>query len=74
MGLIEGSVIVTISLGAPRTFRLKPYRAKGTIDLPVVHGSVVVIPWETNQRWTHEVPHFARDAGRRISLTARAFA
>lgn len=71
--MVEGAPIVTISLGAPRTFRLRPYRQPGMVDLDAHDGSVIVIPWQTNRGWTHEVPHFARDRGRRISITARAF-
>jgi hypothetical protein len=37
-------------------------------------GTVIVIPWRTNQRWTHQVLHRAADTGRRISVTLRAFA
>lgn len=72
-GLVEGTPIVTISLGAPRTFRLREFRGEAQRDLTVENGTVVVVPWITNKRWTHEVPHFARDAGRRISITLRAF-
>ncbi|MEZ4437195.1 MAG: alpha-ketoglutarate-dependent dioxygenase AlkB [bacterium] len=71
--MVEGAPIVTVSLGAPRTFRLRPYRQAGMVDLDARDGSVIVIPWATNRGWTHEVPHFARDTGRRISITARAF-
>ncbi|MBX2803933.1 MAG: alpha-ketoglutarate-dependent dioxygenase AlkB [Myxococcales bacterium] len=72
-GLVEGAPILTLSLGAQRTFRLRPYKGTGKVDVVVGHGDVVVIPWQTNLTYTHEVPHFARDRGRRISLTARAF-
>lgn len=71
--MVEGAPIVTISLGAERVFRLRPYRAEGVVDLDATDGSVIVIPWQTNRAWTHEVPRFARHAGRRISITARAF-
>lgn len=71
--LIQGSPIVTISLGGRRTFRMRPINRRGFADLPIAGGDVVVIPWETNRRWTHEVPHFARDEGRRISVTMRAY-
>jgi alkylated DNA repair dioxygenase AlkB len=71
---IEGAPIVTISLGAARTFRLRPYRGPGRADFPVRDGSVLIIPFVTNESWTHEVPKGKRDAGRRISVTMRAFA
>lgn len=73
--LVSGSPIVTISCGASRTFRLT--RGKGSDrkvgDFTTAAGDAFVMPWETNQRWKHEGPHFARDTGRRISITLRAF-
>lgn len=71
--MIAGAPIVTLSLGATRLFRLRPWRGAGMVDLEVDHGSVVVIPYATNLVWTHEVPHRAADRGRRISITLRAF-
>ena len=68
-----GAPIVTISLGEERTFRLRRYRGKGYIDLAVADGSVIIMPYDTNIAWTHEVPHFKRYRGRRVSVTARAF-
>ncbi len=72
-GMCPGSPIVTLSMGETRTFRMRPWKQKGYQDIEVSHGSLLVIPWETNQAWTHEVPHFARHTGRRVSITARAF-
>ncbi len=67
------SPIVTISVGQERVFRMRPWQQKGFKDLTVRHGDVVVVPWDTNTRWTHEVPHFKKYAGKRISLTLRAY-
>lgn len=72
-GMIEGAAIVTISLGASRLFRLRPWRQPGMVDLEADHGAVIVIPFATNLAWTHEVPHRAADHGRRISITLRGF-
>ena len=74
-GLLKGSPIVTISLGEERVFRFRPWGKgkKGFQDFPVKHGAVVIIPWETNRQWTHEVPHFARYKERRISVTLRVY-
>src|SRR5262249_195285 len=72
-GMIEHAPIVTISLGAPRTFRLQRWKGEGKVDLVAVPGSVIVIPYATNLAWTHQVPHFKRDRGRRISIAVRAF-
>lgn len=71
-GLVPGAPIVTISAGADRVFRLRPWRGKGRIDFAARDGTVFVIPYATNLAWTHEVPHRARDRGRRISITLRA--
>jgi alkylated DNA repair dioxygenase AlkB len=72
-GLVEGAPIVTISLGAARVFRLWS-KDQGHADFEAVHGSVFVLPWETNRSVKHGVPHRASDTGRRISITLRAFA
>lgn len=73
--LVRGAPIVTVSLGATRTFRLRRYQQKRErVDLTADDGSVLIIPFGANRRWTHEVPLFARDRGRRISITVRAFA
>jgi len=68
-----GAPIVMISMGAPRTLRMRPWRGRGTWDFPTSHGRVYVLPYETNLAWTHEVPLFASDEGERISITLRAF-
>jgi alkylated DNA repair dioxygenase AlkB len=72
-GLVSGAPIVTISLGEERVFRLRPWKTTGVVDFPAQHGAVFVMPFATNQAFTHEVPHFARYEGRRISVTVRAF-
>lgn len=71
--LVPGSPVVTISVGEQRTFRLRPWKQKGMKDFPFGNGQVIVVPWETNEAWTHEVPHFAENIGRRISVTLRAY-
>ncbi len=72
--MVEGAPIVTISLGATRPFRMRPWRVAGAgfVDVEVGDRSVLLIPWATNLAWTHEVPHRA-GGGRRISITLRAF-
>lgn len=72
--LQEGSDIITISLGEERVFRFRKFKAKEPpIDLIVKDKSVLVIPWDTNMAYTHEVPHFARYTGKRVSVTFRTF-
>ncbi len=74
--LIPGSGIVTVSLGEGRIFRLRPWpyaSGNSSIDFPTHHGSVFVLPWETNRHFTHEVTKSSKLTGRRISVTLRAF-
>lgn len=71
--LIPGSDIVTLSLGAARVFRLRPYRGQGFVDIPLPGGAVLLLPWAVNQRFTHEVPAPRGATGRRLSITLRAF-
>lgn len=72
-GLIDGAAIVTISLGDTRTFRMRPWKGKGMIDFEALNGKVFILPFSTNQTWTHEVPKTRKFRGRRISVTIRAF-
>ncbi len=71
--MIEGAPIVTISLGEERVFRLRPWKGTGYRDFAANHETVFVMPYDTNLRWTHEVPHFEKYRARRISVTVRAF-
>lgn len=73
-GLVHGTSIVTISLGEERVFRLRPYgRAGERVDVFLRNGDFVVIPWETNEKWTHEIPKLKRYNAQRVSVTIRAF-
>ncbi len=78
--MIWGAAIATLSLGEERPFRLtreegrgKQKRVAETRDFLARHGSVFVMPYDTNLAWKHGVPHSARYRGRRISVTLRAF-
>ncbi|MEN0064907.1 MAG: alpha-ketoglutarate-dependent dioxygenase AlkB [Myxococcota bacterium] len=74
-GLVPETPIMTLSFGATRTFRMRGHPPAGqpAIDLQASHGHAIVIPWDTNRVYSHAVPHFKRDTGRRISITIRAF-
>lgn len=72
--MIEGAPIVTISFGEERVFRLRPWKAeRGNKDFVVRNGSVMIVPYDTNQSWTHEIVKSKKLLGKRISLTLRAF-
>ncbi|MBK8516592.1 MAG: alpha-ketoglutarate-dependent dioxygenase AlkB [Saprospiraceae bacterium] len=74
IGIIAGTSIVTLSFGEERIFRLRPYKSKGTsfFDINAIHGSVIIIPYDTNKIYTHEITK-QKKMGRRISLTFRGF-
>jgi len=74
--LDKKSVIVGVSLGAPRDVVFAPYRfipeetsKRSTINL--AHGSVFVMYYPTNEHWTHEIPKRAGVSKPRVSLTFR---
>ncbi len=78
--MIPDCPIITLSLGATRNFRFRPWKGLKSLpegpaftDLLVPHGSVVLIPYATNLRYTHEVPHSKTYGRRRISITLRGF-
>lgn len=71
VGLVPGTPIVTISFGESRTFRL--IRGRQKCDFLAPHGTVFVLPADTNAAWKHLVPKSKRYSGRRISVTLRAF-
>tara|TARA_R110002096_G_scaffold238581_8_gene430174 strand:+ start:9279 stop:9884 length:606 start_codon:yes stop_codon:yes gene_type:complete len=71
--LTPGSPIVTISFGEARVFRMRPWRGKGFQDFHVTDGSVVVLPFTTNETWSHEVTPTRNRQGRRVSVTLRVF-
>jgi len=71
--LMPNSPIVTISLGQERVFRMRPFKKRGFKDITFRNGEVIVMPADTNQNWTHEVPKFKKYDGKRISITLRDF-
>jgi alkylated DNA repair dioxygenase AlkB len=66
--------IVIVSTGEARILRFRRWRGDGRKwDVLVEAGSVLVLPFQTNLVFTHEVPASKRLTGRRISMTFRAF-
>lgn len=71
--MVPDAPIVTLSFGAERVFRLRPWKQAGYRDFAARNGAVFVMPYATNLAWTHEVPASAKLQGRRISVSIRAF-
>ncbi len=73
INMIPGKPIVSVSFGESRKLRLRPYQSDGYKDFIIDNGSVYIIPYNTNQSWTHEIPKSKKHSGRRVSLTFRVF-
>lgn len=73
--MVDGTPVVTVSFGETRVFRLTRGPRGGHVarDFPAENGAVFVLPFATNRVWKHGVPKSARYAGRRVSVTVRAF-
>lgn len=65
-------VIASVSLGATRRFCLRHRRRKDLkLDLPLAHGSLLLMAGSTQRHWVHAVPKTSRPVGERINLTFR---
>jgi hypothetical protein len=73
MGMVVGTPIVTVSFGEARVFRLREWKGTESVDFVAENGSVFIVPYEMNKRWTHEIPKAKRYQGKRVSVTVRAF-
>jgi alkylated DNA repair dioxygenase AlkB len=66
-----GNVIGSLSLGATRTFRIKHNTTKETLNLPVAHGTLIIMAGTMQRFWKHEIPKTKKHVGERINLTYR---
>lgn len=66
--------IASISLGARRTFRLRPRDGGPRLDLELGCGDLLVMGGTTQRLFVHEVPRTKRVVGPRLNLTFRCVA
>ena len=64
------AVIAILSVGAPRTFRLRPRGGGESLGFSLGDGDLLVMGGSCQRTWQHTVPKVA-SAGPRISLTYR---
>jgi alkylated DNA repair dioxygenase AlkB len=66
-------VIASVTFGETRLFRLRHKFRKDlpTVEIPLYHGSFLLMSGTTNSFWEHQVPKTAREIGQRINLTFR---
>jgi alkylated DNA repair dioxygenase AlkB len=68
-------VIASVSLGATRRFCLRHRRRRDLkLDLPLPHGSLLLMAGATQHHWLHALPKTQRPVGERINLTFRRVA
>lgn len=68
-------VIASLTLGATRTFRLKPRPSlppgPAALSLALTTGSLLVMRGPTQRNWLHALPKITRPVGPRLNLTFR---
>ena len=68
-------VVASLSLGATRSFQLRPKKDSGLrydpIAVDVAHGDLVVMAGDTQLYWEHRVPRDPRITGERLNVTFR---
>lgn len=69
----QNPVIASVTFGETRMFRLrhKYQKEKLQVEIPLHHGSLLLMAGTTNSFWQHEVPKTARKVLPRINLTFR---
>jgi alkylated DNA repair dioxygenase AlkB len=65
-------VIASVSLGETRRFCLRHRRRRELrVDVPLAHGSLLLMSGGTQHHWVHALPKTAAAVGERINLTFR---
>jgi alkylated DNA repair dioxygenase AlkB len=69
----ENPIIASVTFGETRLFRLRHKFRKDLpqVEIPLHHGSFLLMAGTTNSFWQHQVPKTARDVLPRINLTFR---
>ncbi|MCS5490268.1 alpha-ketoglutarate-dependent dioxygenase AlkB family protein [Algoriphagus limi] len=65
-------VIASVSFGVSRNFQIRNYFDKSEkIQIPLNHGSLLIMQGESQHHWEHQIPKSKKVAGGRINLTFR---
>ena len=64
-------VVASLSLGAPRTFRVRPKGGGASVSRMLDHGSLVLMWGRSQHDYRHAVPPTRRPVGERLNLTFR---
>lgn len=66
-------VIASLSLGAPRRFRLRRRDRSADRDITLGEGDLLIMGGATQRLWLHCVPKTAHAVGQRMNLTFRRY-
>jgi alkylated DNA repair dioxygenase AlkB len=67
----QDTMVAIVSLGATRTFALRPRGGGASLRLPQAHGDLLVMGGSCQRTWEHSVPKTAACTGPRVSLQFR---
>ncbi|WP_078290550.1 MULTISPECIES: alpha-ketoglutarate-dependent dioxygenase AlkB [unclassified Mycobacterium] len=70
-GLREDTMVAIVSIGATRTFALRPRLGGESIRINVGHGDLLVMGGTCQRTWEHAIPKTSKPVGPRISLQYR---
>lgn len=69
--IVPHSAIASVSLGAPRKFRLRHRINSETVEVMLNPGSLLLMAGETQEYWKHGLPKMLRVKAPRINITFR---
>ncbi len=67
----EDTMVAIVSLGAARTFALRPRGGGSSLRIKHAHGDLLVMGGSCQRTWEHAIPKTARPTGPRISIQFR---
>jgi len=67
----EDTMVAIVSLGATRTFALRPRGGGPSLRLPQAHGDLLVMGGSCQRTWEHAVPKTSAPTGPRVSMQFR---
>jgi alkylated DNA repair dioxygenase AlkB len=70
-GSFQDTVVAIVSLGAPRTFALRPLGGGVGHRYEIGHGDLLVMGGSAQRTWQHAVPKTTNAVGPRISIQFR---
>lgn len=71
-GATHDTVVAILSLGATRSFALRPRGGGRSVRFAVDHGDLIVMGGSCQRTWEHSIPKTVRTIGPRVSVQFRA--